>query len=103
MLSVHGTKRTFQSDPRLSAFGQQRTKVDFGASRFVRFCEGFRMPARDGRRRELRGWGRRSKTSKGGNRGRGYESRDSVFSENALGFLSVSNFEYGSRSSKTWY
>src|ERR1019366_10506670 len=37
----------------------------------VAYCEGFRMPARDGRRRELRGWGRRSKTSKGGNRGRG--------------------------------
>jgi len=35
-------------------------------------CEGFRMPARDGWRGGLFGWGRRRKTSKGGNRGTGY-------------------------------
>src|ERR1019366_6609062 len=33
-------------------------------------CEGFRMPADDGRSREHRGWGRRPKTSKEGNRGK---------------------------------
>jgi hypothetical protein len=32
--SAFGTKRTFQTCSRLSAFGQQRTKVHFGPGRF---------------------------------------------------------------------
>jgi len=48
------------------------------SERNVRICEGFRMPAHDGRCRELRGWGRRSKTPKGGNRGKGYVRRCTI-------------------------
>jgi len=40
--------------------------------RNVRSCEGFRMPADDARCGELGADGRRSKTSKGGNRGKGW-------------------------------
>jgi hypothetical protein len=37
LISAFGTKRTFAAPQILSAFGQQRTKVDFGRGWFVRF------------------------------------------------------------------